>query len=96
VGNRENSKEIMELLLARDANIEITEAVVTVAAGNKRNGKEVMELLLARDANIEITEAVVAAAAEQHEVVKLLLASIKNTDSGDYGDEEKFEWRSRC
>jgi hypothetical protein len=55
----------MELLLARDPNVEITEAVVTAAAGNTW-GKEVMELLLARDSNIEITEAVVTAAGREH------------------------------
>jgi hypothetical protein len=59
----------MELLLARDANVEITEAVVTAAAGNTR-GKEVMELLLARDPNVEITEAVVTAAAGTRGVAK--------------------------
>jgi hypothetical protein len=53
----------MELLLQRDASIEITEAIVTAAAGNGSSGKEVMELLLQRDASIEITEAIVTAAA---------------------------------
>jgi hypothetical protein len=53
----------MELLLQRDATIEITEAIVTAAAGNWDSGKEVMELLLQRDATIEITEAIVTAAA---------------------------------
>jgi hypothetical protein len=62
VQKRGNTK-IVELLLARNADIRITEAVVTAAAGNERDGKEVLELLLARDSNIEITEEVVTAAA---------------------------------
>jgi hypothetical protein len=53
---------MIELLLDRDPNIEITEAVVVAVAKNKY-GKNMIELLLDRDPNIEITEAVVVAAA---------------------------------
>jgi predicted acetyltransferase len=58
----EYGKDMIELLLDRDPNIEITEAVVVAAAKNKY-GKNMIELLLDRDPNIEITEAVVVAAA---------------------------------
>jgi hypothetical protein len=80
--------EVMELLLQRDATIEITEAIVTAAAGNRSNGKEVMELLLQRDATIEITEAIVTAATGHSdsgtEVMELLLqrdATIEITEA---------------
>jgi predicted acetyltransferase len=79
---------VMQLLLQRDATIEITEAVVTAAARNWSGGKEVMELLLRRDAGIEITEAVVTAAAGHSrsgkEVMELLLqrdATIEITEA---------------
>jgi len=64
---------MIELLLDRDSNIEITETIVVAAAKNKY-GKDMMELLLHRDPNIEITEAVVVAAAgDGIGVMKLLL-----------------------
>jgi hypothetical protein len=78
----------MELLLQRDASIEITEAIVTAAAGNRGSGKEVMELLLQRDATIEITEAIVTEATGNwnsgKEVMELLLqrdATIEITEA---------------
>jgi hypothetical protein len=93
---------VIELLLQRDARIEITEAVVTTAAGN---GKEVIELLLQRDATIEITEAIVTAAAGNwqsgREVIELLLqrdATVEITEAivtaaagNHYGGKEVME-----
>jgi predicted transcriptional regulator len=79
---------VMQLLLQRDASIEITEAIITAAAGNWNSGKEVMELLLPGDSGIEITGAVVTAVAENmtsgKEVIELLLqrdASIDITEA---------------
>jgi hypothetical protein len=79
---------VMQLLLQRDATIEITEAIVTAAAGNRFSGKKVMELLLQRDATIEITEAIVTAAAGNcdsgEKVMELLLqrdATIEITET---------------
>jgi hypothetical protein len=54
---------VIELLLQRDASIEITEPIVTAAAGNEDSGEKVIQLLLQRDASIGITEAIVFAAA---------------------------------
>jgi predicted acetyltransferase len=75
--------KILELLLARNADIRITEAVVAAAAGNEL-GEEVMKLLLARDSNVVITEAVMTAAAGNKrygkEVLKLLLAGDSNVE----------------
>jgi hypothetical protein len=68
---------MMKLLLDRDPNIEITEAVVAAAAGNG-DDERVMELLLARE-NIQITQAVAVAAVSNedngYEVMQLLLAT---------------------
>jgi hypothetical protein len=76
---------VMQVLLQRDATIEITEAIVTAAAENWDSGKEVMELLLQRDATIEITEAIVTAAASNGQgVMELLLqrdATIEITEA---------------
>lgn len=56
--NRSNGKEVMEMLLATDPNIETTEAVLTTAAWNRQGAGEVIKTLLARGTRIKITVAV--------------------------------------
>ena len=102
VAAHQGNSATVKILLDRDANIEITEAVLTAAAGNS-NGKNVIELLLARDANIEITEAVLTAAAENYfggkDVMDLLLARDANieiteavlTAAGNFGGKDVME-----
>jgi hypothetical protein len=73
----EGDEAVLAAILARYADIEITEAVLKAAAGNQKKSKEVMKLLLARDSNIKITKAVLTAAAgnsDGKDVMKLLLA----------------------
>lgn len=53
---------VMEALLDRDPNFEITEAIMVAAAGNRKLDERAMEILLARDPNFKIIEAVVVAA----------------------------------
>ncbi|KAL0630829.1 hypothetical protein Q9L58_010321 [Maublancomyces gigas] len=74
--NQANTTEVVKLLLAGEATIEITTAVLA-AAVNNRNATEVIKLLLAREATVEITAAVLAAAAKNRnatEVIQALLA----------------------
>lgn len=67
---------MLEVLLARDGGIEVTEELVTAAAGNQTGDQGVIEMLLARDPNIKITEGVVVAAAGNgnKEILEMLLA----------------------
>lgn len=78
--NQANATEVVKLLLAGEATIEITTAVL-VAAVNNRNATEVIKLLLAREATVEITAAVLAAAVQNRnatEVIQALLARATN------------------
>ena len=70
--NRIGSTKIVELLLARNPDIKITEAILkaVVAQGERWT----VELLMAHDFDIEITGAVLEAAARDAEVLKLLLS----------------------
>ncbi len=77
-GNYKSGKELMALLLDRQADdIIITADIVEIAAGNYVSGKEVIGLLLDRWADILITEDMVKAAARNDrcgkEVMTLLL-----------------------
>ena len=84
----EGDEAVLAAVLARYADIEITEAVLKAAAGNKNKSKEVMKLLLARDSNIKITKAVLTAAAAAaaagnwhgKDVMELLLARDANIE----------------
>ncbi|KAF8535794.1 hypothetical protein BDD12DRAFT_808290 [Trichophaea hybrida] len=57
--NNHDSARILELLLDKNPNVEITEAVLAAAAENEM---ETMAFLLARDLNLRITEAILVAA----------------------------------
>ena len=79
----EGDEAVLAAVLARYADIEITEAVLKAAAGNQKESKEVMKLLLARDSNIKITKAVLTAAAGNwrgKDVMELLLARDANIE----------------
>jgi len=69
------NKKVMGHLLAKNPDIQITEAVLVAAAGGFQ-GKETIEMLLTRDPTIEITEAVLVAAAgdfQGKETIEMLL-----------------------
>lgn len=84
MANEYNGIEIVEWLLARDSNIEITEATVAAAA-RALSGKTVIEVMLARDRNISITEPALAAAVVKYysgkEVIEFLLATTARSKS---------------
>lgn len=63
---RQFSKRIMEILMARDPNFKITEAIVAGAAGNFAYGTEIIRMLFAREPSIEITASIAMAANAQH------------------------------
>lgn len=54
---------VMNTILVKDRNTEITEAVRITEIANDKYNTEVISLLLARGSNIEITEAVLMSAA---------------------------------
>ena len=62
------------MLLARDSTIQITDALLLVAA--ERGKGELLEMLLARDPTIQITDALLLVAAEGggKEILEMLLA----------------------
>ena len=72
---RNSSEKVLEMLLAGDHTIQITEAVLSAAACN--SNEKALEMLLAGDHSIQITEAVLlAAAGNQNEIaLEILLAS---------------------
>jgi ankyrin repeat protein len=76
-----SSADILETLLCRYEETEITEDALKAAAGN-RNGKKVLEILLSRNRDIKITDNVVEVAAGNitsgEEVIKFLLCRDKN------------------
>lgn len=71
-------KEI-ELLLAGDGNITVTEAVLVPALKYGRDAKEIVRMLVARDANMVITESVfrviIGNICGRNEMIQLLLTS---------------------
>ena len=72
---RNSSEKVLEMLLAGDHTIQITEAVLSAAAWN--SNEKALEMLLASDHTIRITEAVLskAAANEDEKALEILLAS---------------------
>jgi hypothetical protein len=74
---------VIELLLSKHPNIEITEPVVTTAAGNWQSSKEVMELLLARDGTLVFNPASLKSATDfgRHAWANILLTKCNITIS---------------
>ena len=68
--------ENLEMLLAKDPTICVTEAILSGAAENWGCGKEALEVLLAKDSSIRITEGVLFAATRNslEKALKMLLA----------------------
>lgn len=56
--NWDYSTQVIQLLLARDSNIEVTEVALRNAASDQGCNQELLEMLLARDPNIKSTETV--------------------------------------